>query len=156
MGKTLKSYTVKPGKHRKRNKVQNLRKKKKVKSRNKEKTDDVSVERKVNTICEEFKNISTSQAIVKNKLKRDKRRLDKDMSGLCKDLKKLLKSSKNSCDEENNETCFPVIENLSKNVEDLLISNENYEPGFKFTRWQQKKFHKDVRESKIQYDHDEA
>ena len=158
MGKTLKNHTVKPSKHRKRNKVQNLRKKKKVKSRNKEKP-EVSVDRnlkqKINTICDEFKNISTSQAIVKNKLKRDKRRLDKDMSGLCKDLKKMLKSSEKHSKDESDEECFPVIENLARNVEDLLISNENYEPGFKFTRWQQKKFQQKVCDSKIQYNHDE-
>eukprot|EP00090_Calanus_glacialis_P032581 TRINITY_DN53983_c0_g1_i1.p1 TRINITY_DN53983_c0_g1~~TRINITY_DN53983_c0_g1_i1.p1 ORF type:complete len:160 (-),score=48.34 TRINITY_DN53983_c0_g1_i1:97-576(-) len=158
MGKTLKNHTVKPSKHRKRNKVQNLRKKKKVKSRNKEKPEvstDKNLKQKINTICDEFKNISTSQAIVKNKLKKDKRRLDSDMSGLCKDLKKMLKSSEKHSKDESDEECFPVIENLSRNVEDLLISNENYEPGFKFTRWQQKKFQQKVCDSKIQYNHDE-
>lgn len=149
----MKNHTVKPSKHRKRNKVQNLRKKKKVKSRNKEKkesTNDKTLKQKVNSICEEFKKISTSQAIVKNKLKKDKKKLDKDISGLCENLQ-LLKTSNNDIPEGDDETCFPVIENLSKNVAELLINTEDYAPGFKFTRWQQRKLHRRVLERKIQY-----
>jgi len=159
MGKALKNHTVKPSKHRKRNKVQNLRKKKKVKSRNKEKTNsntDRNLKQKLNTICEEFKKISTSQAIVKNKLKRDKRKLDKDMSYLCEDMKQLNTSTTQKDDDGNDETCFPVIENLSKNVSELLISSDNYEPGFKFTRWQQRKLHKRVLERQIKYNFQET
>ena len=36
-----------------------------------------------------------------------------------------------------------------KNVSDLIISNENNEPGFRHTRWQQRKFLQNVREKKI-------
>eukprot|EP00092_Neocalanus_flemingeri_P021711 GFUD01023549.1.p1 GENE.GFUD01023549.1~~GFUD01023549.1.p1 ORF type:complete len:160 (-),score=47.93 GFUD01023549.1:596-1075(-) len=158
MGKTIKNHTVKPSKHRKRNKVQNLRKKKKGKCRKKEKledSEDTNVQQKVNDICDEFKKISTSQAIVKNKLKKDKKRLEKDMGRLCKDLKKMLKSGDKQTKDESDEECVAEVENLSKNIEDLIITNENYEPGFKFTRWQQKKFQLKVRESKIQYNHED-
>jgi len=154
MGKALKNHTVKPSKHRKRNKVQNLRKKKKVKSRNKEKSNTLAyrnLKQKVNIICEEFKKISTSQAIVKSKLKKDKRKLDRDMSLLCKDLKHLNTSTAPNDDDCEDKTCFPVIENLSKNVSELLISSDNYVPGFKFTRWQQRKLHKRVLERQIKY-----
>jgi len=158
MGKTSKGYTVKPSKHRKRNKVQNLRKKKKTKSRNKEKPEVLTVKnfrQKISNICDDLKNISTSQAIVKNKLKKDKKRLDRDMSGLCKGLKKLLNSTEKQSKDESDEECVALVENLSRNVEDLVITNENYEPGFKFTRWQQKKFQQKVSNSKIQYNHEE-
>ena len=158
MGKTIKKVSVKPSKHRKKNKVQNLRKKKKSKNKNKDKSEALSdrdVKLKISNICDDFKNISTSQAIVKNKINRDKKRLDRDMSGLCKDLKKMLKSTEKHTEDESDEECVAVVENLSKNIEDLIITNENFEPGFKFTRWQQKKFHQKVSCSKIQYNHDD-
>merc|ERR1712241_1542088 len=93
-----------------------------------------------------LKATATPQAIVRAKLKRDQRLLEKDMKDLCKDVKKLFKSSEDTNEEE--EEGVATVENLSKNVNDLIISNENNEPGFRYTRWQQRKFLQNVREKK--------
>ena len=37
---------------------------------------------------------------------------------------------------------------------DLIINNDSFEPGFRFTRWQQRKFHQNVRKQKIKYNYD--
>ena len=96
---------------------------------------------------------ATPQAIVRAKLKRDQRLLEKEMKDLCKDVKKLFKSSEETNEEE--EEGIAVVENLSKNVSDLIISNENNEPGFRYTRWQQRKFMQNVRDQKIKYKYEE-
>merc|ERR1739838_970262 len=61
-----------------------------------------------------------------------------DLNGLCKDLENMFKKKTNVMEEE--KECFAKVENLAQNIEELTISNENYEPGFRFTRDQQKKF----------------
>ena len=96
---------------------------------------------------------ATPQAIVRAKLKRDQRLLEKEMKDLCKDVKKLFKSSEDNNEEE--EEGIAAVENLSRNVSDLIISNENNEPGFRYTRWQQRKFLQNVRDQKIKYKYEE-
>ena len=56
---------------------------------------------------------------------------------------------------EDEEEGIATVENLSKNVSDLIISNENNEPGFRYTRWQQRKFMQNVRDQKIKYKYEE-
>ena len=97
---------------------------------------------------------ATPQAIVRAKLKRDQRLLEKEMKDLCKDVKKLFKSGEETNEED--EEGFAAVENLSKNVSDLIISNENNEPGFRYTRWQQRKFTQKVRDQKIKYKYEET
>ena len=75
------------------------------------------------------------------------------MKDLCKDVKKLFKSGEETNEED--EEGIASVENLSKNVSDLIISNENNEPGFRYTRWQQRKFLQKVRDQKIKYKYEE-
>ena len=147
----------------KRNKDKNLKKKKKEKFRRKLKTKEDSLhaktnDRSVSSLNVEFRKLkasATPQAIVRAKLKRDQRLLEKEMKDLCKDVKKLFKSSDGTSESKDEEECFAEVENLSKNVSDLIISNENPEPGFHYTRWQQKKFMQRVRDQKIRYKYEE-
>ena len=67
------------------------------------------------------------------------------------------KDEKNKDSDDEEEECLATVENLAKNVNDYLIINEtsNNEPGFRFTRWQQRKFHQNVRKHKnkvVHYD----
>merc|ERR1739838_941162 len=147
MGKThkYKQSSEGGGKRRRNNKKQNLRKKKKTKSYSKESrtaalnsTQSEDLNQSVNSICRELRKMNTSQVIVKAKLRRDEKRITKDINGLCKDLEDMFKKKTNVMEEE--KECFAKVENLAPNIEELTISNENYEPGFRFTRDQQKKF----------------
>jgi len=157
MAKSVKSS--KSNKQRKGNKARNLKRKKKNKAKNKKENESVAMNEKqfeynMMSMCKEFKKVCTSKAIVANKLHREKRKHDRDMSELCKDLKYLLKSNLksdnviSSADADSEDVTYPVVEDLSKNVQDLIISNENFEQGFRFTRWQQKKFFQRIRDIK--------
>ena len=157
MAKSVKSS--KSNRQRKGNKARNLKKKKKSKAKNKKENGSVAMsekqfEHRMMAMCKEFKRVCTSKAIVTHKLHREKRKHDRDMSELCKDLKYLLKFNLktdnvvSSADVESEDVVYPVVEDLSKNVQDLIISNQNFEPGFKFTRWQQKKFLQKIRDIK--------
>ena len=154
----------------KRNKEKNMRKKKKeklkkkLKNQEQEDSDSTSTtkrsdHRSINSLNLRFKKLkatATPQAIVRAKLKRDQRLLEKEMKDLCKDVKKLFKTSADSSeDKDEEEEGFAAVENLSKNVNDLIISNENPEPGFQYTRWQQRKFLQRVRDQKIKYKYED-
>merc|ERR1712212_89096 len=145
-GKTHKYKQSSDGgsKKRRNNKKQNLRKRKKTKFYSKESrtaalnsTQSEDLNQSVNSICRERRKMNTSQVIVKAKLRRDEKRITKDINGLCKDLEEMFNKKNNVMEEEE---CFAKVENLAQTVEDLTISNENFEPGFRFTRDQQKKF----------------
>ena len=90
---------------------------------------------------------------MKAKHRRDQRLLDRNVKDLCRDLDKMFqKSSNNEAEKEaEEEECFAAVENLSKNINDLIITNENHEPGFRFTRWQQRRFQQMTRKQNIKY-----
>jgi len=154
----------------KKNKDKNLRKKKKEKSKRRRKEQEKSSDsdspapapcikksdgRMISSLNLEFRKLKATaspQAIVRAKLKRDQRLLERDMKDLCKDVTKLFKTSNK--EEEEEEEHFAEVENLS-NVEDLIISNDNPEPGFHYTRWQQRKFLQKVRDKKIKYNYED-
>ena len=157
----------------KKNKDKNLRKKKKEKSKRRRKDQEKgsdsdspgpsvrkSDHKRMSSLNLEFRKLkatATPQAIVRAKLKRDQRLLERDMKDLCKDVTKLFKTSLGVEDEkeQEEEEHFAEVENLSRNVEDLIISNDNPEPGFHYTRWQQRKFLQKVRDKKIKYNYEE-
>ena len=144
MGKNAKNYAVSVSARKKGNKTnveRNLRKKKKMKRNEKkaEKAMNRDVNKKLDVICDSFKNISTTQAIVRQKLKQDERRLKSDMTDICKDLERVLDTKADGCDDGVEEVA--VVEDLSSRVEDLMLSREELaRPGFVYTRWQQRKF----------------
>jgi len=153
----------------KRNKDKNLRKKKKEKFKRKyrdqaqeedlcavsnQKSDHKSIS-SLNLEFRKLKATATPRAIVRAKLKRDQRLLEKDMKDLCKDVNKLFKSSDETTEDKEGEEDFAAVEDLSKNVSDLIISNDNPEPGFQYTKGQQKRFLQKVRDQKIKYKHEE-
>ena len=159
----------------KKNKEKNMKRKKKEKAKRRLKSQEKSSEKaskscptrnqqkhssdrqdsitSLNLKFRKLKASATPQAIVRAKLKRDQRLLEKEMKDLCKNVNKLFKSSKET--NEEGEEGFAAVENLSKNVSDLIISNENNQPGFRFTRWQQRKFLQNVRDQKIKYKYEE-
>ena len=97
--------------------------------------------KKLDVICDSFKKISTTQAIVRQKLKQDERRLKSDMKDICQDLERVLDTTKDDdgCDDDVAEVA--VVEDLASQVEDLMLSREELaRPGFVYTRWQQRKF----------------
>ena len=152
----------------KRQKERNLKKKKKEKFKKKERCaladsvdksgDNATVVQSLRTLCQQFKKLNQTaspQEIVRAKHKRDQRRLDREMKDICKMMVKqeLTKAKEPESEGENEEECIAVVENLSKNIEDLIITNDNLEPGFRFTRWQQRKFQQNIRKQKIKYNY---
>merc|ERR1712059_197317 len=139
---------------RRNNKAQNLKKKKMRRAKAIE--EEGRKERELKKVCDPDEEdlckslrkvsvpiISTTQAVFKAKLREeDQKRVNKDLKSICKDLENML--SHNQEDEKDQE-CFAEVENLSKNVEELLIGTENYEPGFRFSKWQQKQFLKQIK-----------
>lgn len=154
---------LKGQKNRKKNKEKNSRKKKRAKfkshnpgqevlGKNKEASKKTAQSLKV--LCEEFSRLNhtaSTRDIVRAKQRRDRRVLDKDLKHLCKTMNSMCNKDETKVDEE--EECFAEVENLAKNVNDLIISNDSLEPGFRFTRWQQRKFHQNVRMQKIKYNY---
>ena len=149
-------------KTRKSNKEKNLKKKKKAKFKSKDKSYNEKCqdsEKAVNSLCYEFQKLNKSkvaspQQIIKAKHRRDQRMLDRNVKGLCRDLDKMFQKTSNNegtNKEKEEEECFAAVENLSKNISDLIITNENHEPGFRFTRWQQRRFQQVTRRQKIKY-----
>lgn len=155
----------------KKNKEKNLRKKKKEKSKRRRKESDKKSEsdsaapsiktsdhKSISSVRRKFmklKATATPQAIVRAKLKRDQRLLERDMKDLCKDVTKLFKTMPDDEKEHEEEEHFAEVETLSKNVGDLIISNDCPEPGFHYTRWQQRKFLQKVPDKKIRYKYTE-
>jgi len=133
-------------KGRKSNSVKNMKKKKK--QRAKEKTEERATQRdikhKIQNICDNFKKISTTQAIVRHKLRNEENRLNKDMKSICKGFSKLLETKTLDVSEDEKKEKIAIVEDLSSQVEDLMINRddnpEELRPGFVYTRWQQKKF----------------
>lgn len=155
---------IKGQKNRKKNKEKNSKKKKRAKfkshnpdqevfGKNKEASKKTALSLKV--LCEEFSRLNhtaSTRDIVRAKQRRDRRVLDKDLKNLCKTMNSMCHKEETKEDEE--EECFAEVEDLAKNVNDLIISNnDNLEPGFRFTRWQQRKFHQNVRTQKIKYNY---
>ena len=144
MGKNSKNYAVSVSarkKGKKTNVERNLKKKKKMKINEKkaEKAMNRDVNKKLDVICDSFKKISTTQAIVRQKLKQDERRLKSDLKDICKNLERVLDTKDEGCDDDVEEVA--VVEDLSSRVEDLMLSREELaRPGFVYTRWQQRKF----------------
>ena len=148
----------------KRHKERNLKKKKKEKFKRKERNaiekpgDKTTVVQSLRTLCQQFKKLNQTaspQEIVRAKHKRDQKRLDREMKDICKMMVKqeLTKTKEPESGEEEEEECVAAVENLSKNINDLIITNDNLEPGFRFTRWQQRKFQQNVRKQKIKYNY---
>lgn len=140
MGKKMKNYSVSKQtnkKGRKTNSVKNAKKKKKMKSVSAVKGEERDMKQKISNICSEFKKISTTQAIVRQKLRRDEKNLTSEMTDICKDLAGLLDSDGDGEGEEE----VAVVEDLACQVDDLVIGAEELaRPGFVYTRWQQRKF----------------
>ena len=149
---------------KKSNKEKNLRKKKKAKFKSREsKGDTIQKGHVMQTLCHEFKKLNykaSPQQIVRAKHRRDERMLKRDMKDLCKDLKSLCNKDEENKDSDDGEEeeCFAAVENLAKKVDDYLIINENSnnEPGFRFTRWQQRKFHQNIRKHKYKVVHNDG
>ena len=92
-------------------------------------------------ICTDFKMMSTTQAIVRQKLRRDEKKLKTDMKGICNDLERLLETKEDSAEDEADKVEVAVVEDLACKVDHLMIGQEELmKPGFVYTRWQQKKF----------------
>merc|ERR1711971_1361705 len=97
--------------------------------------------KKMKNICTDFKMMSTTQAIVRQKLRRDEKKLKTDMKGICNDLERLLETKEDSADDEGDKVEVAVVEDLACKVDHLMIGQEELmKPGFVYTRWQQKKF----------------
>ena len=149
----------------KKNKEKNLKKKKKAKMKSNSSDQEIfrskrmrENERKtaqsLKTLCHEFRKLNhtaSTRDIVQAKQRRDRRVMDKELKDLCKNMKSMCNKESIVSDEEE---CFAKVESLAQNVSDLIISNDNFEPGFRFTRWQQRKFHQNVRRRKIKYNND--
>ena len=160
-------YNIKGQKNRKKNKEKNAKKKKRAKFKSSTSDLDCLVggqkpkreatkktAQSLKILCEEFSRLNhtaSTRDIVRAKQKRDRRVLDKDLKDLCKTMNSMC--NKEETKEDGDEECFAEVENLAKNVNDLIISNDNFEPGFRFTRWQQRKFHQNVRMQKIKYNY---
>ena len=155
---------IKNQKNRKKNKEKNSKRKKRAKFKSHNPDQETFGTRKeakkktaqsLKILCEEFSKLNhtaSTRDIVRAKQKRDRRVLDKDLKDLCKTMNTMC-DKKEETKEEGEEECFAEVENLAKNVNDLIISNDNFDPGFRFTRWQQRKFHQNVRMQKIKYNY---
>ena len=143
MGKKVKNYSVSKSskRGRKSNAEKNLKKKKKLRSQEKSlaKAETRDLKHKMKNMCNDFKMMSTTQAIVRQKLRRDEKKLKTDMKGICKDLERLLETKEEV--DEGDKVEVAVVEDLACKVEHLMIGQEELaRPGFVYTRWQQKKF----------------
>ena len=144
MGKKVKNYSVSKSakRGRKSNAEKNLKKKKKLKSQEKSlaKAETRDLRHKMKNMCTDFKMMSTTQAIVRQKLRRDEKKLKTDLKGICNDLERLLETKDDSTDEAD-KVEVAVVEDLACKVDHLMIGQEELaRPGFVYTRWQQKKF----------------
>ena len=142
MGKKVKNYSVsKSAKRcRKSNAEKNLKKKKKLKSQEKSlaKAETRDLRHKIKNA--DFKMMSTTQAIVRQKLRSDEKKLKTDLKGICNDLERLLETKEDPADEAD-KVEVAVVEDLACKVDHLMIGQEELaRPGFVYTRWQQKKF----------------
>ena len=141
--------------NRKKNKEKNLKKKKLAKfkrssehSRVKEKKHQSN--KIVTSLCvglEKSVKLASPREIVRAKHRRDNKQFQNNVNDLCDDLDQMCKKH----DDDGEEECFAEVETLSRNINDLIISNDNNEPGFRFTRSQQKKFQQNIRRQKIKY-----
>ena len=119
----------------------NILQKKKLKSKEKSlvRAETIDLQLKMKNMCRDFKMINTTQAIVRQKLRRDEVQLKKDMKSICKDLERVLDTKVDQEDSDQLEVA--VVEDLACKVDHLMISQEELtKPGFVFTRWQQRKF----------------
>ena len=144
MGKKVKNFSVSKSakRGRKSNAEKNLKKKKKLKSQEKSlaKAETRDLRHKMKNMCTDFKMMSTTQAIVRQKLRRDEKKLKTDLKGICNDLERLLETKDDSTDEAD-KVEVAVVEDLACKVDHLMIGQEELaRPGFVYTRWQQKKF----------------
>merc|ERR1712107_933648 len=87
------------------------------------------------------------------KHRRDNKQFQNNVNDLCDDLDQMCKKHDDDDDDDSDaeEECFAEVETLSRNINDLIISNDNNEPGFRFTLSQQKKFQQNIRRQKIKY-----
>merc|ERR1712212_1076479 len=91
--------------------------------------------------CTDFKMMSTTQAIVRQKLRRDEKKLKTDLKDICSDLERLLDTKEEDEADEADKVEVAVVEDLACKVDHLMIGQEELaRPGFVYTRWQQKKF----------------
>jgi len=154
---------IKGQKNRKKNKEKNSKKKKRAKFKSHNPDQEVFGKKKeasqktaqsLKVLCEEFSRLNhtaSTRDIVRAKQRRDRKVLDKDLKNLCRTMNSMCNKEDTKQDED--EECFAEVENLAKNVNDLIISKDNLESGFRFTRWQQRKFHQNVRMQKIKYNY---
>ena len=143
MGKKVKNYSVSKSakRGRKSNAEKNLKKKKKLKSKEKSlaRAETKDLQLKMKNMCRDFKMMNTTQAIVRQKLRRDEKQLKNDMKSICKDLERVLDTKDDQEDVDQLEVA--VVEDLACKVDHLMIGQEELgKPGFVFTRWQQRKF----------------
>ena len=142
MGKKVKNYSVSKSakRGRKSNAEKNLKKKKKLKSQEKSlaKAETRDMRQKMKSMCTDFKMMSTTQAIMRQKLRRDEKKLKTDLKGICNDLERLLEPKG---EDEVDKVEVAVVEDLACKVDHLMIGEEELaKPGFVYTRWQQRKF----------------
>ena len=96
---------------------------------------------KMKNMCTDFKMMSTTQAIVRQKLRRDEKKLKTDLKGICNDLERLLDTKEEDEADEADKVEVAVVEDLARKVDHLMIGQEELaRPGFVYTRWQQRKF----------------
>lgn len=120
-----------------------LRKRKKLKRQEKSlaKAETRDLRHKMKNMCTDFKMMSTTQAIVRQKLRRDEKRLKTDLKGICNDLERLLETKEEEEADESDKVEVAVVEDLACKVDHLMIGQEELaRPGFVYTRWQQRKF----------------
>ena len=145
MGKKVKNYSVSKSakRGRKSNSERNLKKKKKLKSQEKSlaKAETRDLRHKMKNMCTDFKMMSTTQAIVRQKLRRDEKKLKTDLKDICSDLERLLETKEEDEADEADKVEVAVVEDLACKVDHLMIGQEELaRPGFVYTRWQQRKF----------------
>ena len=131
-------------KKRSNNKAQNLKKKKKLKYKTKQNRISSSgdLKQQVSYLCKDLKGTSPTQAIIRNKKRREEMVMEKDIGTICKNMKELLGGPK----EEHESVA--IVENLAKNIKDLIIeAPDPHEMGFRFTKQQQQAFHASVKKT---------
>ena len=135
---------------RERNAEKNLKRKKKLRSREKSlsKTKTRDLKQKMNNMCNNFKMLSTtSQAKMRQNLRKDEKKAN--LKGLCENFERLLETK----EEEGKAGKVEFVEDLVCEVEHLVVGQEELArssfvysrwqvagtPGGRFNRWQQKK-----------------
>ena len=144
--------------NRKKNKEKNLKKKKLAKFKRSSEHSCVKEKKHqsnkiVTSLCvglEKSVKLASPREIVRAKHRRDNKQFQNNVNDLCDDLDQMCKKHDDD-DDDGEEECFAEVETLSRNINDLIISNDNHEPGFRFTRSQQKKFQQNIRRQKIKY-----